>query len=315
MSYLQRLLDAAPAQGVGRLIPAGGATSPVVGADQRLDIFLDFSTAFGPPPDVGDSAPRRDAPGPTADPVPHTPRPAPHGPAADPPQAHDAPESVGTPPASEPDRKDGAMRIEPPISPWQRIVEADPLTGTGAPEGDPARGSDPRTEPAMPRQTEEVRQVIERIIRADPAPPAAQGAVLMPPHSAPAEPVPPDDSPAPWPIGVEAFRPLDAPEPQRDAAPGTAHGTSPVTRAAEPAAPPRDIGPSPLATVSEDMARAVPPATTALRQARDIHTVEHIVERAPDPARPARMTAADASVIGPIRARRRGPRELAHGRG
>ena len=145
----------------------------------------------------------------------------------------------------------------------------------------------------------------------------------MPPHSAPAEPVPPDDSPAPWPIGVEAFRPLDAPEPPRDAAPGTAHvappGTSsvksPVTRAAEPAAPPRDIGPSPLATVSEDVARAVPPATTAPRQAREIHTVEHIVERGPDPAPPARMTAADASVIGPIRARRRGPRELAHGRG
>jgi hypothetical protein len=313
MSYLQRLLDAAPAPGASPLVPAGGATSPVVGADQRLDIFPGLSTPLGVPPVAEDSAPRRDPPGPAAE-APGPPHPAPQAadaPAVDPPRADAVSDNATPPPAPEQTREQGAMPVEPPMSPWQRIVEADPLPGPGAPGSDPAHDRDPRAAPAMPRQGEEVRQVIEQIIRASADPPAAAERAHMPPHATPAEPVHADGRPAPWPIGVEDFRPLDAPDPQADGAPFA----TPVARAAAPAAPPRDIGPSPLSTVPETVTRAGPPASAPPPPEREIHTVEHIVARGPDPAPPARMTAADASVIGPIRARRRGPRELAHGRG
>lgn len=321
MSYLQRLLDAAPAPGAGPLVPGVGVTSPVVAADQRLDIFPGLSTPLGVSPVVEDGPARRDAPGPKAE-APRPPHAAPQAaqaPAAEPSGADDVHDKAATPRPSKPVPEAGALPVEPPMSPWQRIVEADPLPGPGASRPDTGDDSDPRPEPAMPRQGEEVPRIVERIIRAPSDPPAAPDAARLSPQPAPAQPVRWDGSPAPWPIRSEAFRPIDAPDPQMEPQPGPPPDStpvaSPVVRTAEPAAPPRDSGPSPLSTVPEDAARAVPPATAAPRPEREIHTVEHVVEHRPDPAPPARMTAADASVIGPIRTRRRGPRELAYGRG
>ncbi|MEO1612454.1 MAG: hypothetical protein AAFU55_08920, partial [Pseudomonadota bacterium] len=78
----------------------------------------------------------------------------------------------------------------------------------------------------------------------------------------------------------------------------------------EPATPAADLRASPLAVVDDAATSAEPkvavePQTTV---EREIRTVERIVEREPAPTPPP-MTAAEASIIGPISIGRIGPRE------
>lgn len=315
MSYLQRLLDAAPA-GVRvppSLTPAGGAPSPVAAADQRLDLFPGLDTAFGRSLDeTEEGQPERRSlrHRPPQDTQARRRRNAPADDASSDRSAEARPTLERVAPRSD----------DPPSSAWQRIVEADPLPdpGTGSARP-PQAGAEPlpeiRTESLAPAQVSEPLRESptppQNASDPQPATPRVQEQV-MPAGPARPEPAMPGDSP--WPIRVDAFRPIKAPEAHH--ADASARPPPLEPRSAIPAEPSEDAAPSPLSGVPEEPVPhgpAAPQATVAAAE-QEVRVVERIREVAVDPAPPPRMTAVEASVIGPLATRQRGPRELMFGR-
>lgn len=336
------------AGGMQPLAPASGpATSPIIAADQRLALFPGLLDAARP--DAGPAAP---GPENTARPAPVTPDPAARERAADGtatgdavrditrragasgragPEARVAPwpvtEAQGPPPAAAPtagprshERSSAAAGTAPPaVSPWQRVVEQAPLdppappatpADRNRPQADAAIGPpDPaapshRREPPAPVPTREPGRA-----PAEAAPPPAQ------PHTA-NTPVPDHPSQV-WPIPADALQPHEGPV-----------AASPIALSPEPAReiPERRIAvaatptqsTSPLARPGLEMlAPVAPPRASAtagepVRVESEVRIVERIREVAADPP-PPRMTAADASVIGPLGRRGRRPRQTKFG--
>jgi hypothetical protein len=320
MSYLQRLLDAAPA--VLSIAPGNAAPSPVVAHDQRLGQFPDLldrmmpthkaeaSPRPNPPVDVG-----RRSTAPAAEHAPKeaaVPLPLPDPAAATMPLKRDAP---APPPAEDLAIRSAADRPADPAAPnaetmsEMRVVElskplpkvhdptpsaplAPPDTETAEPglaQSIVQIAASPITVPAWPIPETDFRPLEEASAR--PAPDVRAVPQTLPPAPAPA-PVPAPDTPS--------------------------AGTRPGPRQPAPAAaatlePPADIAPSPLAGVPETAPATSQPAPAAARatQERDVPTVERIVEQQPTPV-PAThpMTAAEVSVIGPISIGSPGPREM-----
>ena len=132
------------------------------------------------------------------------------------------------------------------------------------------------------------------------------------------EPARPQDLPAPpvpmaepgQPEAERAAQPVDVrPQPQQPPQTAAAVLQPGVATALQP---PADLAPSPLTGVPEKPAAAPQPqaATTGTTAQPETKVVERVVEQAPAPApTPHPMTAAAASVIGPITLGTPGPRE------
>ena len=316
MSYLQRLLDAAPAP--LSVLPANTVPSPIVAMDQRLAQFPDLLDPFAPvAAPQGPTEPVAEAPRET---VRETPLPG--------------PPQVADPAASGPMIDPVAPESAPVPSPL--LLSAEPLVAPTAPHAQPATAD----EPGIGNPANAVQPA------ASPAPASPETSVPLMPAKTAREPTPPPtvDHPAPiqpaipaaWPISDSDFRPEGEPEPapvppppaqpaeipvraQPESTPPAAPAAQPVpadplqiTIEAQPLEPPADLAPSPLSGVPETAAptpQPEAPAPTATTV--ETRTVERVVEQQSAPAPTLHpMTAAAASVIGPITIGRAGPREM-----
>lgn len=318
MSYLQRLLDAAPA--VLSIAPGNASPSPVVAHDQRLGQFPDLLDRMmpthlaedlhrlNPPVDVGrrSTAPAAEhAPTEAAAPLP-LPDPAAVAmplkrdePA--PPQAEELAFSSAADRPADPAAPDAEtmseMRAVDRSSPMPKIPDPTPSAPPVPPDTEAAESglapyilqipASPITVPAWPIPEADFRPLEE--VSPGPAPDVGAVPRTLPPAPAPA--------PAPVPPSAEV------PPGQRRPAPAAAASLE----------PPADIAPSPLAGVPETAPAAPHPLPAAAQAAseRGVPIVERIVEQLPTPI-PAThpMTAAEVSVIGPISIGSPGPREM-----
>lgn len=321
MSYLQRLLDAAPS--VLSIAPGNAAPSPVVAHDQRLGQFPHLMDQLmpaqqpehSPPPPPPVHVGRRSTPAAAelAPTVAAAPLPFPD-PAAttlprnratpSPPPAQDlATASATDRPADPAAPSTEAMAVMPVVegssalshpqdpTPFARPLSA--VTEAAAP-GLAAHlvhiSASPFTVPAWPIADTDFRPLEDASTRSDPDDPRGLPQTLPP---APA-----------------TARPLAPVTPSPGARPGE-HQTAPAPVVSLKA--PADIAPSPLAGVPETVAPAPQPAPAAARstEQRDVQTVERRVEQLPTPVSTTQpMTAAEVSVIGPIRIGSPGLREM-----
>jgi hypothetical protein len=319
VSYLQRLLDAAPAVSVA---PGDVAPSPIMAQDQRLAEFPGLLDPFLAPPQQ--------------DRVP--------APAAGPRVGAEASQ------APAPDILQHAEPRQPP-DPAPAPIAPDPLPepvplparpDADAPEPIPELGL-PKAGPTLV-PTREPGESADRV--ETPAPEPEQRVVTEPVESHTADAPNAADTPVPdillrplWPIPKADFRPLEAPEPATqvlseavsgprvapvspeqaapDAEPAMvrapmepAVALEPAPTKARPVEPALDVAPSPLTGVLETATLGQPEdATTETVREREVHTVERVIEKAPPTPAPLPMTAEAASVVGPISIGRVGPRE------
>ena len=315
MSYLQRLLDAAPA--VLSIAPGNAPPSPVVAHDQRLAQFPDLldrmmpthlaeaSPRLNPPVDVGrrSTAPAAEhapteaaAPWPLPDPAAAAmplKRDEPAPPPAEDLAFSSAADRPADPAAPEAETM-SEMRVVELSSPLPEIPDPNPSAPAVHPDTEAAESgrapyivqipASPLTLPAWPIPEADFRP-LEEEVSSPPAPDV--GAV---PQG-----LPPAPAPAPAPV-----------TPSAEGRPGQPR---PAPAAAASLEPPADIAPSPLAGVPET-APAAPHPLPAAAQATSQRDVP-IVEQLPTPV-PAThpMTAAEVSVIGPISIGSSGPREM-----
>jgi len=214
----------------------------------------------------------------------------------------------------------------PAASPWQRLAEAAPLAAPlrrsdlaalFRPEG-PGEGA----ASSVPERLEHVAQAPDRSpdqrrSRRREAEDARDTEARAQPYLAT-----PD---APWPIPADALQPVGALETATPAVqPGNVSEPPRIVaaeppRRAEPAAPPQDRATSPLSALAQTPTvmprRAEVSATAGSGDAdtREVRVVERIRE-VPAAPPPKRLTAAEASVIGPLKGRRIGSRHFRFGR-
>ncbi len=308
MSYLQRLLDAAPA--VLSIAPGNASPSPVVAHDQRLGQFPDLLDQTMPMPLV-EAAPR---PSPPVDVGRRAaaPLPLPYPGAATMPLERDAP---APPPAEDLAARsaaDGPADPDAPDAETMSDMRGAELSRPSPKVPDPTPSAPPvppATETAAPGLAPYIVQIAASQITVPAWPIPVTD--FRPLEEASARPAPEDLAVPRIPPPAPAPAPAPAPEPP-------SAGARPGPRQPDPAPaatlePPADIAPSPLVGVPETAPAAPQPAPAAARapSEREVPVVERIVEQLPTPV-PAThpMTAADASVIGPISIGAPGPREM-----
>lgn len=319
MSYLQRLLNAAPS--VLSIAPGNAAPSPVVAHDQRLGQFPDLldqplptqQAELSPQPTPPVEVNRRSPP-PAAERAPTA------GVALSPlpdPAVTTLPRNRATPappPAEAWPTAPATDHPADPAAPRPEAMAAMPLIASSSALSHPPDS----TSPARPLSA--VKEAAEPGLATHPVP-------------IPALPFP---VPA-WPIADADFRPLEDTATPSHSHPDKPSGPSQTLPPAPPPAPmtpppgarpnelqtapapavsleaPADLAPSPLASGPETTAPPPQPPQAAARfsEQRDVQIVERRVEQLPAPvSTPQPMTAAEVSVIGPIRIGSPGLREM-----
>lgn len=317
MSYLQRLLNAAPS--VLSIAPGNAAPSPVVAHDQRLGQFPDLldqplptqQAELSPQPTPPVEVNRRSPP-PAAERAPTA------GVALSPlpdPAVTTLPRNRATPappPAEAWPTAPATDHPADPAAPRPEAMAAMPLIASSSALSHPPDS----TSPARPLSA--VKEAAE--------PGLATHLVPIPalPFPVPA-----------WPIADADFRPLeDTATPSHPDKPSGPSQTLPPAPPPAPMTPPpgarpnelqtapapavsleapADLAPSPLASGPETTAPPPQPPQAAARfsEQRDVQIVERRVEQLPAPvSTPQPMTAAEVSVIGPIRIGSPGLREM-----
>ncbi|MEP1610424.1 MAG: hypothetical protein ABJL72_00710 [Roseobacter sp.] len=302
MSYLQRLLDAGPSISV---TPGNVFSSPLAVQDQRLGEFPTIIDPFLPSPVQETDAPRP-AVGPEQDTALPLEQSKDTGSETSPPKLSNvAPEPVrvraDTPPL-DPMKTENTLEWspEPPVrpKPEERLLNL-------------------REKPAEPDVTSTT------VLSSHPRPETIDS---LPQTVEPAAP-----SPGLWPISKADFQPLETPAsvPPQERTPAADHPPAPLNPSVgiepvqtpsveqartadgplvpQPSVPPItpavDTSPSPLTGVPEMMTLVPEPAASAPapNAKPQVRTVERVVETVPKTdATPPAMTAASASVIGPI---------------
>lgn len=321
MSYLQRLLDAAPS--VLSMTPGNAAPSPVFAHDQRLGQFPDLLDQPLPTQQAEASPP---------------PSPPVEVNRMSPPPAAELAPTVAAAPLPFPDSdvitlpRNGATPAPPPAEAWATAPATDRPADPAAPRSEAMAGMPVVQSSRTLSHPEEPTPFARPLFAVTEAAAPGLASHLLPISASPI-PVPA------WPIADADFRPLEDASTRSDPedprglpqtlppAPATARPLAPVTPSpgARPgehqSAPapvvtleaPADIAPSPLAGVPQAASPAPQPAPAAARstEQRDAQTVERRVEQLPTPVSTTLpMTAAEVSVIGPIRIGSPGLREI-----
>lgn len=290
VAYLQRLFDRAAATAAPQVAPAGSSLSPVVEADQRLnapEFAADFS--FASPSDDGVEGEE------TPELAPGHPRRAVGRARAEPPQSPPRPRELSAPATTEGTSPRQVRRPAPVEAPFGSVgevlaedfVRPEALDGAEPPIVEPPRPPAPRRLAALlePVTLEESAAAQPRATRAAPEP-TARVAPVVEDAPTPARPAP---AVAPEPEDPSREEPAE-----RSADARASDGAAPVVMIPPRPAPAPAPPPEPPLSEREAL-RSPPPRPRIVRQETRIE--------AATPDRPAArrpMTAAEASVIGPL---------------